>query len=207
MDAMRLAIEGIGWAAAVLILASYVLLSLGKIEARSYVYQWMNVFGAAGFIVNSGYNGAIPSAVLNVVWAGIGLFTLGAVWRAMWDAYALASPPSAPAPAASEWEIDHRADALANAVIAGTDHISNLTAALHTEQDRTHRYLARAEQAEAALAAEKRKAEDAREVIGKMLRFIDERASVSGYGFYRPANPHDFSPDHDSCSADELAAH
>lgn len=63
--------------------------------------------------------------------------------------YALASPPSAPAPAASEWEIDHRADALANAVIAGTDHISNLTAALHTEQDRTHRYLARAEQAEA----------------------------------------------------------
>lgn len=82
MDAMRLAIEGIGWAAAVLILASYVLLSLGKIEARSYVYQWMNVFGAAGFIVNSGYNGAIPSAVLNVVWAGIGLFTLGAVWRA-----------------------------------------------------------------------------------------------------------------------------
>ena len=133
--------------------------------------------------------------------------TLGAVWRAMWDAYALASPPSAPAPAASEWEIDHRADALANAVIAGTDHISNLTAALHTEQDRTHRYLARAEQAEAALAAEKRKAEDAREVIGKMLRFIDERASVSGYGFYRPANPHDFSPDHDSCSADELAAH
>ena len=95
----------------------------------------------------------------------------------------------------------------AMAVIAGTDHISNLTAALHTEQDRTHRYLARAEQAEAALAAEKRKAEDAREVIGKMLRFIDERASVSGYGFYRPANPHDFSPDHDSCSADELAAH
>lgn len=37
--------------------------------------------------------------------------TLGAVWRAMWDAYALASPPSAPAPAASEWEIDHRAEA------------------------------------------------------------------------------------------------
>lgn len=82
-----------------------------------------------------------------------------------------------------------------------------LIAALYAEQDRAHRYLARAEQAEAALAAEKRKAEDAREVIGKMLRFIDERASVSGYGFYRPANPHDFSPDHDSCSADELAAH
>jgi hypothetical protein len=82
MDALRIAIEVIGWSAAVLILAAYVLLSLGKLEARGYVYQWMNVLGAAGFIVNSGYNGAIPSAVLNVVWAGIGLFTLAIVWRA-----------------------------------------------------------------------------------------------------------------------------
>jgi hypothetical protein len=38
----------------------------------------MNVVGAACFIVNSGYNGAIPSATLNIVWAGIGLYTL---WR------------------------------------------------------------------------------------------------------------------------------
>jgi hypothetical protein len=42
----------------------------------------MNVIGAAGFIVNSGYNGAIPSAVLNIVWAGIGLFTISIIWRA-----------------------------------------------------------------------------------------------------------------------------
>ncbi|MBL9068484.1 MAG: hypothetical protein JNM03_00645 [Sphingopyxis sp.] len=82
MSAEVIAIETIGWAAAVLILVAYVLLSLGKLEARGYVYQWMNVIGAAGFVINSGYNGAIPSAVLNVVWAGIGLFTLTVVWRA-----------------------------------------------------------------------------------------------------------------------------
>src|SRR3546814_6486015 len=46
---------------------SYILLSLGKLDGRSYLYQWMNVIGAGGFIVNSGYNGAIPSAVLNIV--------------------------------------------------------------------------------------------------------------------------------------------
>lgn len=74
-------IEAIGWAAAVVILTAYILLSLGKLEARGYVYQWMNVVGAAGFILNSGYNGAIPSAALNVVWAAIGLFTLWSVWR------------------------------------------------------------------------------------------------------------------------------
>lgn len=82
MDALGLGIEVIGWSAAVVILVAYVMLSLGKLEARSYLYQWMNVIGAAGFILNSGYNGAIPSAVLNIIWAGIGLFTIGIVWRA-----------------------------------------------------------------------------------------------------------------------------
>lgn len=81
MSAGTIVIEIIGWAAAVLILAAYVLLSLGRLEARGYVYQWMNVVGAAGFVVNSGYNGAIPSAVLNVIWAGIGLFTIHLVRR------------------------------------------------------------------------------------------------------------------------------
>ena len=74
-------VEIIGWAAAVLILASYVLLSLGRLEAQSIAYQGMNIGGAAGFIVNSGYNGAIPSAVLNIVWMGIGLFALSRILR------------------------------------------------------------------------------------------------------------------------------
>ena len=71
-------IEVIGWAAALLILAAYALLSAGKLKARDRSYQWMNVLGALGFIVNSGWNGAIPSAALNVVWAGIGS---AALWR------------------------------------------------------------------------------------------------------------------------------
>ena len=75
---IHIAIELIGWAAALLILAAYALLTAGKLEAQSRAYQWMNVLGAAGFIVNSGWNGAIPSAALNVVWAGIGL---AALWR------------------------------------------------------------------------------------------------------------------------------
>ena len=75
---MHIVIAVIGWCAAALILASYILLSLGKLAARGRAYQWMNVIGAVGFVVNSGYNGAIPSASLNVVWAAMGLFTL---WR------------------------------------------------------------------------------------------------------------------------------
>ena len=75
---LDVAIEIVGWAAALLILAAYALLTSGRLKPDSRAYQWMNVVGAAGFILNSGWNGAIPSAALNVVWAGIGL---AALWR------------------------------------------------------------------------------------------------------------------------------
>jgi len=78
MTAERLIIETIGWTGAVLILVSYILLSWGRLSGQSRLYQWMNLAGAACFVINSGYNGAFPSAVLNVIWAGIALFTL---WR------------------------------------------------------------------------------------------------------------------------------
>jgi len=73
---MHFFVEIVGWVGAALILAAYALLSLGKLQGRSAVYQWMNVVGSAGFVVNSGWNGAYPSAALNVIWMGIGLFVL-----------------------------------------------------------------------------------------------------------------------------------
>jgi hypothetical protein len=36
----------------------------------------MNILGAAGFVINSGWNHALPSAVMNVVWIGIGVYAL-----------------------------------------------------------------------------------------------------------------------------------
>ena len=73
-----LLIESIGWVGAGLILIAYLLVSAGRLSGQSAVFQWMNVAGAAGFIVNSGYHGAVPSTALNVVWLMIGLATL---WR------------------------------------------------------------------------------------------------------------------------------
>ncbi|MGZ8282413.1 MAG: CBU_0592 family membrane protein [Allosphingosinicella sp.] len=67
-----------GWIGAVLILLAYLLLSMGRLTGQSPVYQWMNVVGAAGFIVNGWWHGALPSATLNVVWLMIGAFAL---WR------------------------------------------------------------------------------------------------------------------------------
>ena len=61
-----------------MILAAYLLLSLGRVSGQSTLYQAMNVAGAAGFIVNGWWHGAIPSATLNVIWMLIGAVAL---WR------------------------------------------------------------------------------------------------------------------------------
>lgn len=81
MSITEILIEIVGWLGAGLILGGYMLLSFGKLEARSYAYQAMNVAGATGFIINSGYHGALPNAVLNVIWVAVGLITLWGVWR------------------------------------------------------------------------------------------------------------------------------
>lgn len=73
---MRLAIEVIGWIGATLIVLAYALLSAGKLAGDSRTYHVMNILGAIGFVVNSGWNGAFPSAALNVVWIGIGSYAL-----------------------------------------------------------------------------------------------------------------------------------
>jgi hypothetical protein len=75
---MKIAVEVIGWCGAALILGAYALLSAGRVKVESLTYQWMNIVGAAGFIVNSGWNGALPSAALNLVWMGIGIYALRA---------------------------------------------------------------------------------------------------------------------------------
>jgi hypothetical protein len=78
MTLVELAVEIAGWTGATLILFAYLLLSAGKLTGQSPVYQGMNVAGAAGFIVNGWWHGALPSTVLNVIWMGIGAVAL---WR------------------------------------------------------------------------------------------------------------------------------
>ena len=72
MSMIELAVEIVGWAGALLILAAYALLTAGRLTGKSLAYQLMNVAGAAGFIVNGWWHGAIPSTALNVIWLLIG---------------------------------------------------------------------------------------------------------------------------------------
>jgi hypothetical protein len=74
MTAEQLAVEVVGWAGAVLILLAYLLLSAGRLTGQSLTYQAMNVLGAVGFVINGWWHRALPSAVLNILWLGIGVF-------------------------------------------------------------------------------------------------------------------------------------
>lgn len=78
MTPVQVAVEVVGWAGAFLILLAYLLLSAGRLTGQSLVYQGMNVVGAAGFVINGWWHGALPSASLNVLWLLIGAI---ASWR------------------------------------------------------------------------------------------------------------------------------
>lgn len=78
---MKTFIDVAGWTAAVFILGAYGLVSSGKIAARSPLYQWLNIIGALGFIINCSWNGVWPSVGLNVAWLGIGVYALLALRR------------------------------------------------------------------------------------------------------------------------------
>jgi hypothetical protein len=57
-----------------MLLSAYLLLNARKVSANSRLYQWLNVLSGAGLIINSGWNGAYPSAAINVVWMLIAIF-------------------------------------------------------------------------------------------------------------------------------------
>jgi hypothetical protein len=60
------------------VLGAYFLLSFGQVTAQSRLFHAMNMAGALGFVINTWWHGALPSAALNVVW-----FLIGgtALWR------------------------------------------------------------------------------------------------------------------------------
>jgi len=63
--------------------------SFGQVTPQSRLFHAMNMVGAVGFVINTWWHGAIPSAALNVVW-----FLIGAV--ALWRIARAASSPIQP---------------------------------------------------------------------------------------------------------------
>jgi hypothetical protein len=66
-----------GWVGVVALLGAYALVSARKLAGDAITFQILNLVGGALLIVNSFYYGAMPSVVVNVVWIGIAVWTIG----------------------------------------------------------------------------------------------------------------------------------
>jgi hypothetical protein len=65
----------------VLILLAYLLLSAERLSGQSLTFQGMNVIGAAGFVINGWWHGALPSTALNLLWMLIGAVASARILR------------------------------------------------------------------------------------------------------------------------------
>ncbi|SDG21856.1 hypothetical protein SAMN05421505_102291 [Sinosporangium album] len=73
---MNLLINIVGWGGAALMLTAYGLVSASKLPGDGLTYQTMNLVGAIALMINTAYLSAWPSAILNLVWMGIGIATV-----------------------------------------------------------------------------------------------------------------------------------
>lgn len=108
---MGVVIEAAGWAGSVIILVGYGLFSSGRI-GNGRLYQFTNLSGALLVSVNVAAHGALPSTIVNVVWAAIALGALVRLgFRRPTGASSLGMPDVAPpvpttvAPATSPLQI------------------------------------------------------------------------------------------------------
>ncbi len=68
--------ETAGWIGTGLVVLAYVLVSTKRVQGSSTSYQLLNLFGSIGVGANVLYQHAIPSLVLQAIWACIAVFTL-----------------------------------------------------------------------------------------------------------------------------------
>jgi hypothetical protein len=68
--------DAIGWAGAAFLLVAYALISSKKLEADSTRYQLLNIVGSLFLVANTIFYRAYPSSFVNVIWAGIAVFSI-----------------------------------------------------------------------------------------------------------------------------------
>ena len=70
--------DAIGWAGAALLLLAYAMISVKKLDVDSTAYQLLNIIGSLFLVGNTIFYRAYPSSFVNVIWAGIALFSIAA---------------------------------------------------------------------------------------------------------------------------------
>ena len=66
----------IGWVGATALLVAYAMVSHKKLEADSSTYQLLNISGSILLAANTIFYGSYPSTFVNLIWAGIAVFSI-----------------------------------------------------------------------------------------------------------------------------------
>jgi hypothetical protein len=70
--------DAIGWVGAVALLIAYALVSFKKLEGDSAAFQLLNIGGSIFLAANTIFYGSYPSTFVNLIWAGIAIFSIAA---------------------------------------------------------------------------------------------------------------------------------
>ena len=70
--------DGIGWVGAVALLIAYALVSFKRLEGDSGTFQLLNISGSLLLAANTIFYGSYPSTFVNLIWAGIAVFSIAA---------------------------------------------------------------------------------------------------------------------------------
>ena len=70
--------DAIGWVGAVALLIAYALVSSKKLEGDSTAFQLLNISGSILLAANTIFYGSYPSTFVNLIWAGIAVFSIAA---------------------------------------------------------------------------------------------------------------------------------
>jgi len=76
---VNLFVDAFGWLSSAAVVIAYALISMNKLDSKSKIYQWLNLFGSVGLALNTAYYRAFPSTVVNVAWfviAGVALIRI-----------------------------------------------------------------------------------------------------------------------------------
>ena len=68
--------DAIGWVGAAALLVAYAMISHKKLEGDSATYQLLNISGSLLLAANTIFYGSYPSTFVNLIWAGIAVFSV-----------------------------------------------------------------------------------------------------------------------------------
>ena len=68
--------DAVGWLGAAALLVAYAMVSHKKLEGDSATYQLLNISGSILLAANTIFYGSYPSTFVNLIWAGIAVFSI-----------------------------------------------------------------------------------------------------------------------------------